>query len=362
METHEAWMRFALQLAQAAEGQTSPNPMVGAVVVKDGQMMGLGAHVQAGTPHAEVHALEMAAATAKGATLYVTLEPCPHVGRTPPCTEKIIQSGVKQVVIGSVDLDPRVSGKGITRLKEAGIEVLQAVLEKECLQLNEAYFYHRRTGRPFVTLKTATTLDGKIATANGDSRWITGKEARQFVHQLRHRQDAILVGIGTVLTDNPALTVRLQAGGKNPIRVIVDSHLRTPLQAKITNVAIAPTWIFTTDHRDIEKEKQLRAKGVQVISTGIAPLVDWKGLLHHLGGQGILSLLVEGGGQVNASLLRGGYVNKVIALIAPKLLGGATSPTSIAGESPAKVADASRLSQVTVAWLGEDVCFTGYLK
>jgi diaminohydroxyphosphoribosylaminopyrimidine deaminase / 5-amino-6-(5-phosphoribosylamino)uracil reductase len=362
METHEAWMRFALQLAQATAGQTSPNPMVGAVVVKNGQMMGLGAHVQAGTPHAEVHALQMAAATATGATLYVTLEPCPHFGRTPPCTEKIIQSGVKRVVIGSVDADSRVSGKGITQLKEAGLEVIQAVLEKECLALNEAYFYHRRTGKPFVTLKIATTLDGKIATANGDSRWITGKEARQFVQQLRHRQDAILVGVGTVLADNPALTVRLAEKGKNPIRIIVDSHLRTPLQAKITDVALAPTWIFTTDQRDREKEKQLRAKGVQVISTGKTPRVDWQVLLHHLGEQGILSLLVEGGGQVNASLLHAGDVNKVIALIAPKLLGGATSPTSVAGESPVKVADASQLRDVTVDWLGEDVCFTGYLK
>lgn len=361
MGRHEDWMRLAIQLAKAAEGQTAPNPMVGAVAVKEGRIIGSGAHLKAGTPHAEVHCLQMAGDEAKGCTLYVTLEPCNHYGRTPPCTENILQSGVKQVVIGSVDPDPQVSGSGIKRLRAAGVEVIQGVLESECLKMNEAYFHHRKTGKPFVTLKTATTLDGKIATATGDSRWITGEASRQYVHQLRHRHDAILVGVGTVLADNPRLTTRLETGGIHPLRVIVDSYLRTPLDAAVVDTSEAATWIFTTAQRDREKEKRLLEKGVQVISTGAGPRVDWEVLLQFLGRKGILSLLVEGGGEVNASLLKEQQVQKVIAFIAPKLLGGKWSPTSIEGESPAKMAEAWTLRDIDVQRFGEDICMTGYL-
>jgi diaminohydroxyphosphoribosylaminopyrimidine deaminase/5-amino-6-(5-phosphoribosylamino)uracil reductase len=354
-------MLLAYHLAKATEGQTSPNPMVGAVVVKEGRVIGTGVHLRAGTPHAEVHALNMAGTEAEGSTLYVTLEPCDHYGRTPPCTERIIRSGVKRVVVGSLDPDKRVSGRGIRRLSDAGIEVITGVLEKECLQLNEAYFHHRRTGKPFVTLKMAMTLDGKIATPGGDSRWITGEVARRHVHELRHRADAILVGVGTVLADNPRLTTRLPAGGKHPLRVIVDSRLRTPVDAAVTETEEASTWIFTTDLRDRAKERKLLEKGVQVISTGPGPRVDWERVLEVLGDAGILSLLVEGGGEVNASLLREGRVQKVIAFLAPKLLGGRRSPTAVEGEDPAKMADALELANLQVEQFGDDLCVTGYV-
>jgi len=362
MRTHEDWMRLACQLAGATRGQTSPNPVVGAVVVKEGQLIGSGVHLRAGTPHAEAHAIQMAGDAAQGSTLYVTLEPCNHHGRTPPCTEAIIRSGVKAVYVGALDPDERVSGGGITRLREAGIEVQVGVLQGECEKLNEEYFFHRRTGQPFVTLKMAMTLDGKIATPTGDSRWITGEASRRFVHELRHRSDAILVGVGTVIADNPILTTRLDGGGKNPLRVIMDSRLRTPLDAAITDTHVAPTLIFTTDQKDPDKERALTARGVQVISTGRGPRVSWEEVLKRLGDRGILSLLVEGGGEVNASLIAEGHVNKVIAFFAPKILGGKESPTSVEGTGPLRMAEAKTLKNVSVERFGEDICISGYLK
>jgi diaminohydroxyphosphoribosylaminopyrimidine deaminase / 5-amino-6-(5-phosphoribosylamino)uracil reductase len=361
MPTHEDWMRLALDLAKATEGQTAPNPMVGAVVVKEGRLLGTGVHLQAGTPHAEVHALRMAGEAARGSTVYVTLEPCNHYGRTPPCTEAILQAGVSRVVVGSVDPDPRVAGRGIARLRSAGVEVLEGVLEEECLRLNEAYFHHRRTGRPFVTLKMAMTLDGKIATASGDSRWVTGESARKYVHELRNRYQAILVGVGTGLADRPQLTTRLEHGGKQPIRIIVDSHLRTPLDAPVTDTSLAPTWIFTTEQKDPEKERALIDKGVRVISTGEGPLVDWDVLFEFLGKEGILSVLVEGGSEVNASLLKGNHVQKVIAFVAPKILGGQYSKSAVGGESPETMAEAIPLRNVTTQMFGQDLCITGYI-
>jgi diaminohydroxyphosphoribosylaminopyrimidine deaminase / 5-amino-6-(5-phosphoribosylamino)uracil reductase len=361
VETHEHWMNLAVQLAKATTGQTSPNPMVGAVVVKGNRLIGTGAHLRAGTSHAEVHALHMAGDEAKGSTIYVTLEPCNHFGRTPPCTEKIIEFGVKRVVVGSGDPDTLVAGKGIARLKEAGIEVIEGILAKACLQLNEAYFHHRKTGMPFVTLKTATTLDGKIATSSGDSRWITGVESRAYVHQLRHEQDAILVGANTVIADDPELTSRLPDGsGIHPVRIILDSTLRTPLTAKILNTTQAPTWIFTTEAKDSFKEATFQEAGVQVFTTASGPRVHIEQMLKILGSKGILSLLVEGGSEVNAAMLRGNYVHKIIAFLAPKLLGGAASPSSIGGESPDKMAEALQLHRVSWKTYGEDLCVTGY--
>jgi diaminohydroxyphosphoribosylaminopyrimidine deaminase/5-amino-6-(5-phosphoribosylamino)uracil reductase len=362
VEHHEQWMKLALQLAQATAGQTSPNPMVGAVVVKNNRLLGSGAHLQAGTPHAEVHALTMAGDEAKGSTIYVTLEPCNHHGRTPPCTEKIIASGVVRVVIGSGDPDELVAGQGIKRLRAAGIEVIEGVCAEACLQLNEAYFHHRCTGLPFVTLKTATTLDGKIATESGDSRWITGEASRAYVHRLRHQSDAILVGVQTVLADNPALTTRLPEGaGLHPVRIVVDSRLRTPLTASIVDTSVAPTWIFTTDEADKTKAEKLRAAGVKVISTGAGSRVNLDIMLQRLGSDGILSLLVEGGSQINAAMLHGNHVQKVISFLAPKLLGGVASPSAVAGESPAKMADAWELKRVSWQQFGDDLCVTGYL-
>lgn len=279
----------------------------------------------------------------------------------PPCTEGIVRSGITHVYIGSVDPDPRVSGSGIKYLKSAGIEVIQGILEEECSVLNEAYFHHRHTGKPFVTLKSATTLDGKIATSTGDSKWITGEASRAYVHTLRHQHDAILVGVNTVIRDNPSLTTRLEAGGKHPIRIVVDSQLRIPLESILLHDELAPTWIFTTKQRDAEKEKQLREMGIEIFSTGEGPRVHWEKVLHTLGEKGILSLLVEGGGTVNAALLKGDYIHKVIAFIAPKLLGGKEGPTSVEGEGPLLLTDAKTLHDVKVKHFEEDICIIGYL-
>ncbi len=362
MKHHERWMRVALELASATRGQTSPNPLVGAVVVKDGRIVGSGAHLKAGTPHAEVHALNMAGEQAKGATIYVTLEPCNHHGQTPPCTEKILSSGCKRVVLGAKDPDDRVAGSGIRRLREAGLEVIEGVLEEECLRLNEAYFYHRRTGLPFVTLKTAMTLDGKIATSTGDSKWVTNALSREQVHYMRHWHDAIMVGIGTVLKDRPRLTTRLPGGGKNPIRIVADSQLRIPLDNPLTNTKEAPTWIFCTDEADKTKEEKLRERGVKVIRTGSGPRVDLVQAMTHLGEQGVLSVLLEGGGELNWSMLKASLIGKVVTFIAPKLLGGRDSITPISGRGFEKMSLALELENITVERFGEDLCITGYPK
>lgn len=362
MRHHEKWMRIALELANATRGQTSPNPMVGAVVVKDGRIVGSGAHLKAGTPHAEVHALNMAGEQAKGSTLYVTLEPCNHHGKTPPCTEKILSSGCKRVVLGARDPDKRVSGTGVSRLREAGVEVIEGVLEEECLRLNEAYFHHRRTGLPFVTMKTAMTLDGKIATSTGDSKWVTNELSREHVHYMRHWHDAIMVGIGTVLKDSPRLTTRLPEGGKNPLRIVADSRLRIPLDIPLTDAREAPTWIFCTAEADKEKEKRLVERGVKVIRTGDGPRVDLLKAMRHLGDQGILSLLLEGGGELNWSMLEASLVGKVVTFIAPKLLGGRESITPVSGRGFEKMSFAVELENITVERFGGDLCITGYPK
>ncbi|SDW56141.1 diaminohydroxyphosphoribosylaminopyrimidine deaminase / 5-amino-6-(5-phosphoribosylamino)uracil reductase [Marininema mesophilum] len=356
---NEEWMRFALSLAQSAQGQTSPNPMVGAVAVKEGRLIGFGAHLRAGTPHAEVHALDMAGEQAKGCTLYVTLEPCNHYGRTPPCTKKIIDSGVKRVVVGCLDPDHRVAGQGLIRLREAGVEIIEGVLNTDCLQLNEAYFHHRKTGLPFVTLKTAVTLDGKTATVSGDSRWITGDAARLEVHRLRHTHDAVLVGSGTVLADRPQLTTRLPGGGVNPIRVVIDSRLQLSLDTPVADVSEVPTWVFCTEEADEKREQALIERGLRVFRTGGSPRVDLHKVFQRLGQEEIMSVLTECGGELNATLLQGGHVNQVKVFLAPKLLGGKESETALEGENPLKMADAMRLTDVEVAHFGEDICITG---
>lgn len=363
MQRHEDWMRLALNLAQATTGQTGSNPMVGAVVVKEGRIIGQGVHLQRGEAHAEVHALRMAGEQARGGTIYVTLEPCNHQGNTPPCTEAILQAGLERVVIGSTDPDVRVAGQGIARLQQAGLDVIPGVLASECDQMNEAYFHHRITGLPFVTLKMATTLDGKIATSNGDSRWITNEASRQRVHELRDQYQAILVGVNTVNADDPALTCRLPVGGKNPLRVVVDSKLRTQPSAKIADVKEAPTLIFTTDpyiHSD--RAEQLRSHRVQVIAAGSGPHVDFSKLLQYLGEQGILSLLVEGGSAIHGSLLAEQRVQKVITFMAPKLLGGANSLTAVAGPNPKWMSEAIHLTNLSWESFGDDLCITGYPK
>ncbi len=356
-----SYMRLALQLAESTKGQTSPNPMVGSVVVSNGKVVGMGAHLKAGTEHAEVHALHMAGEYAKGATIYVTLEPCSHYGKTPPCAELIIERGIKRVVIATLDPNPLVAGNGIKMLKEANIEVEVGVLQTEAIDLNKIFFHYIKTKTPYVTLKTATSLDGKIATSTGESKWITGEVAREDVHMLRHEHDAILVGVGTVLADNPSLTTRRKTGGNNPIRVILDHQLRTPIDSKVVTDKEAETWIFTTSNAPLVKKEQLIKCGVKVIDL-IQDKIKVEQLLQHLGDSGITSLFVEGGSTVNDSFLRSKCINEVITYIAPKLIGGSEAPTSFSGIGISNLEDSLHLTIKEVTQLGQDLKIVSVLK
>ncbi|MBM7855756.1 diaminohydroxyphosphoribosylaminopyrimidine deaminase/5-amino-6-(5-phosphoribosylamino)uracil reductase [Desulfohalotomaculum tongense] len=358
------YMKEALQLAAKAEGCTSPNPMVGAVVVKNGRIVGRGYHQRAGTPHAEVHALREAGEQAEGATIYVTLEPCCHYGRTPPCTEAIKKAGISRVVVAITDPNPLVAGRGLNILKEAGIEVTSGVLADEAGKLNEVFIKYITTNRPFVVLKAAVSLDGKIATATGESQWITGPESREYAHRLRHRYDGILVGINTVLSDNPSLTARLpEGGGRDPVRIVLDSKCRTPLDAKIINQSSkAKTIIATTEAADREKIEALKQAGAEVIVLpGSSGRVDIEELLKELGRREITSLLVEGGGGVHGSFLTAKMVDKVYWFIAPMLIGGAEAPGAVAGRGAEKLADAVKLKELTIHRFGPDICIEGYV-
>lgn len=358
----EKYMRMALRLAEKARGRTSPNPLVGSVVVKDGKVIGRGYHRKAGGPHAEAIALKKAGEAAKDATLYVTLEPCSHVNkRTPPCSPLVIQSGVQRVVVGMIDPNPRVSGNGIKALRSAGIEVETGVLEAEAKRVNEAFIKHITTGMPFVTLKIAQTLDGKIATSSGESKWITGEQAREEGRRLRNINDAILVGINTVLADDPALTTRIP-GGRDPIRVIVDAHLRIPLHARVLKQkSQARTIIATAAGAPENKIKKLQAVGAEVIT--IKPVqgrVNLRDLMKKLGRMDIMSVLIEGGAEINASALKAGIVDKVTLFVAPMLMTGRDSLCSIGGVSPRKLSQAVRLTHVTSQFVGPDLMITGY--
>ncbi|WP_088102302.1 bifunctional diaminohydroxyphosphoribosylaminopyrimidine deaminase/5-amino-6-(5-phosphoribosylamino)uracil reductase RibD [Halalkalibacter urbisdiaboli] len=348
----EDYMRLALQLAEGTRGQTSPNPMVGSVVVKDGQIVGMGAHLKAGEGHAEVQALKMAGDKAYGATIYVTLEPCSHYGKTPPCADLIIERGLKRVVIAMVDPNPAVAGKGVEKLRKAGIKVKIGVCEQESRDLNQVFFHYIKTKKPFVTLKSATTLDGKTATVTGKSKWITGPPSREDVHHYRHTHDAILVGSGTVIADNPSLTTRLPNGGKNPVRVILDRQLRTPLDANIVTDGEAPTWIMTTKAASQEKEKLLQEKGVTIIRVDAFSISS---VLEELGRRSITSVFVEGGAEVNGGFLQEKQVNQVITYIAPKLFGGAGAPSVIGGEGVSEVDEALKFVIQNVVKIGDDV-------
>ncbi|OIJ10714.1 riboflavin biosynthesis protein RibD [Anaerobacillus alkalilacustris] len=349
-----SYMHLALQLAERTKGQTSPNPMVGSVVVKNGEIVGMGAHLKAGTEHAEVHAIKMAGEKAKEATIYVTLEPCSHHGKTPPCTDLIIKNGIKRVVIATLDPNPLVAGSGIEKLREANIEVEVGVLEQEARELNKVFFHFISNCTPFVTLKTATSLDGKIATSTGQSKWITGDAARTDVHQLRHEHDAILVGIGTVLADNPTLTTRIETGGKNPIRIILDRTLRTPLDSNIVINKEAETWVVTSVQAPKTKQDELEKLGVKVVKVA-HDKIKIKDLLQILGKKGITSLFVEGGSAVNDSFLRAHAINELITYIAPKLIGGKEAPTSFSGIGFSKIENALPLTIKEVKQIGDDI-------
>jgi diaminohydroxyphosphoribosylaminopyrimidine deaminase / 5-amino-6-(5-phosphoribosylamino)uracil reductase len=358
------YMRHALRLAAKAAGRTSPNPMVGAVVVKDGRVIATGYHQRAGEPHAEAIALRKAGGGAENATLYVTLEPCSHRGkRTPPCSPLVIQSGVKRVVIAMIDPNPRVSGGGVRAIRKAGIEVVTGVLEPEAHQLNEAFIKHVTKKYPFVTLKIAQTLDGKIATATGESKWITGKAAREAGHRLRDQHDAILVGINTVLKDDPSLTARI-AGGRDPLRVIVDSALRISLQARVVaQRSAARTIVATLANAPKDKIKKLQAAGAEIVLVrSDKGRVDLRDLMRKLGRRDIMSVLVEGGAEIHASALKSGIVDKVVLFIAPTLMTGTDSLCSIGGVSPIKLGHAIKLKDVTSRFVGQDIMVQGYIR
>ena len=359
-ELDESYMREALRIAEYARGRTSPNPLVGAVIVRDGAIVASGWHRAAGEPHAEIHALRMAGELARGATLYVTLEPCAHHGRTGPCAEAVIAAGLARVVVALSDPNPLVAGRGIHLLTAADIEVTTGVCEDEARRQNEIFLKWVTTKRPFVTLKTAMTLDGKIASHTGASRWITGAAARARVHAYRNEYDAILVGIGTVLADDPSLTTRLEHGtGKNPLRIVLDSEARTPLDAKIVADGAAPTIIVVSERADHRRVNLLRACGAEVVTLG-TQRVDIAALLDYLGAREITSLFVEGGAAVNWSLLAGGSVDKVHAFIAPMLMGGETAKTPIGGTGFDSPQTALRLHDMTVEQVGTDILVTGY--
>jgi diaminohydroxyphosphoribosylaminopyrimidine deaminase/5-amino-6-(5-phosphoribosylamino)uracil reductase len=359
------YMKKALSLARRAQGRTSPNPIVGAVLVKDGEVVGEGYHLRAGRPHAEINALNQAGEQARDATLYVTLEPCSHYGKTPPCVDAVIAAGVKRVVVAILDPNPRVAGQGVNRLRKAGIEVRVGVLEEEARRNNEFFFKYITWGIPFVTLKSAMTLDGKIATYTGDSRWVTGEDSRRFVHQLRNVYDAILVGIGTVIKDDPLLNTRLEVEGRrDPVRVILDEKLQLPLDSQIAaSAAQQSTLVFTSNQASEERAALLEDRGIKVIaidSDGDKLPLDV--VLKALGKREIMSLLVEGGGQVNASFLEAGLVDKVYWFIAPKLCGGNRAPSPVGGRGVARMAEAVRLTSYNIDRFQEDILITGYLS
>lgn len=362
---HE-YMQQALSLARRAKGVTSPNPCVGAIVVKEGTIVGKGFHRAAGMPHAEVEAIDDAGSNAMDATLYVTLEPCNHFGKTPPCTHKIMHAGIKTVVMGCMDPNPTVCGGGMKYLAENGITVVPGVLEKECKRLIEDFsWYVQHDHTPFVLLKCAATLDGRIATATGDSKWITNEKSRGHVHQIRHEVDAILTGSGTLHADNPSLTSRIKGvQTKDPIRIVLDTHLTICEDAVlITQQSDAKTIIVTGPDVSQEKKNRLGEKGVEFLEIPLKDSrLDLTELMIKLGQMSILSLLIEGGGQVAGSALRQGIVNKVLFFLAPKILGGSDGIPVFTGKGPLWIKDAFRLKEITLTQFDDDILVEGYLK
>jgi diaminohydroxyphosphoribosylaminopyrimidine deaminase / 5-amino-6-(5-phosphoribosylamino)uracil reductase len=359
------YMEQALALARRGLGTTSPNPPVGAVVVRKHRVVGAGYHRRAGGPHAEVFALRQAGVRARGATLYLTLEPCCHIRkRTPPCVPLILQSGVRRVVIGSRDPNPQVAGRGLAALRRAGLMVKLGVARATADALIEPYATRVTQGRPFVTLKAAATLDGKIATASGESQWITGPLARRRVQQLRAQSDAVVVGVGTVIADDPSLTVRGKSGRtRQPSRIVLDAQLRTPLSAKVLTDRRAPTIIVTTFDAPKTLRESMERLGVEVlVMPATHGRIVWKPLLQDLGRRGMNAVLIEGGGEVNATALRTGVVDRVILFLAPQLLGGRDAIAVIGGTSPTHLADAIRLRDTTVTRVGKDLMVEARVK
>ena len=352
------YMRRAMELAERGVGFTNPNPMVGAVIVKGGKVIGEGWHERCGEWHAERNAFRNCTVPAEGATMYVTLEPCCHYGKTPPCTEAIIEHGIARVVVGMEDPNPLVAGKGIALLREAGIEVVCGVEEEALREQNRVFLKYISTKLPWVAMKTAMTLDGKIATRTGDSKWITGAEARAYVHELRHRFMAILVGIGTAVADDPLLNCRIEGRGvRQPIRVVVDSNARLSLDSQLVKTAGEyRTIVAHTCFAPEERVKALREIGVEMLLCKEKEgLVDVRNLLELLGQSGIDSILLEGGGSLNYTFLSEGLADELYAFIAPKIVGGMNAKTPVEGAGMEKMADAINLELENVLNIGHDV-------
>ncbi len=367
MQKKEEYMRRALELARKGEGHTSPNPMVGCVVVKDGRIISEGYHEKYGEFHAERNALIRCTEDTAGADLYVTLEPCCHQGKTPPCTDIIIEKKIARVFVGSMDSNPLVAGKGVQILRDHGIYVETGILDAECRKLNEVFYHYIATKTPFVVMKYAMTLDGKIACATGDSKWVTGEIARTQVHRMRGRYRGIMVGIGTVLADDPMLNCRVE-GGVDPVRIICDSNLHIPTESQIVKTAsdietiVACSQEALESERKQEKIRRLREAGIQIIGTEGAHGVNLVELMKKLGEQNIDSILLEGGGTLNASALEDGIVNKVYAYIAGKLIGGMDARSPVEGMGIDRMADAITLQNMEIEKLGDDFCIVGYVK
>jgi diaminohydroxyphosphoribosylaminopyrimidine deaminase/5-amino-6-(5-phosphoribosylamino)uracil reductase len=359
------FMNMALDLAAKGEGFTSPNPMVGAVVVKDGRVVGRGYHKIAGGHHAEVNALDAAGDLAKGATLYVTLEPCNHTGRTPPCTCKILELGVGRVVVAMKDPNKKVTGGGVEFLKQNGVQVTTGVCEAQAKKLNEAFIKYVRSGRPFVMAKCAATLDGRIATRTGDSRWVTGEAARRFVHQLRHKVDAIMVGINTIRNDNPSLTTRL-AGlqSSDPARIILDTHLSiSPDTRVLQQISDAPTILVAGPAAVGDKKRALEKTGAQVIQVSLKNnLIDMNALMKQLGAMELTSLLIEGGSRVLASAFNFAVVDKVFFFYAPKILGGDDGVPICSGPGAELMNECIAVNDIAVHRFEDDVLIEGYVE
>lgn len=356
----EKYMRLAMQLAGNAIGRTSPNPLVGAVIVKDNRVVGCGWHRKAGTPHAEVHALNQAGELAQGADVYVTLEPCAHYGKTPPCAKALVEAKVKNVYGGLLDVNPKVAGKGFKILEDAGIHVEYGFLQDELRKQNEVFFKWIEHKKTFIILKAAMTLDGKIATATGQSKWITNETSRAYGYKLRDIYDGIMVGINTVIEDNPMLTARVD-GGKNPIRIVVDSSLKIDINANVVQDKSAKTIIATTDKADKDKILKLQAQDVDVIvvDKDENDKVDIEKLLDILGQQNICSILVEGGATLSGSFVAKKLVDKVYFFIAPKIIGGKEAKTPVAGTGILNLQEALTLKDIKIEKLEEDILIIG---
>lgn len=361
----EIYMKRALELSLKGIGRTSPNPLVGAVIVKNDKIIGEGYHECYGGAHAEVNAINNASEDVEGATIYVTLEPCSHHGKTPPCADLLVRKKISKVVIAMIDPNPKVAGRGVEILNKNNIQVVTGVLEEEAKKVNEIFLKYIQEKKPFCILKTAMTMDGKIATESGESMWITNEKSRHYVHELRNKVSGIMVGINTVMKDDPSLTTRLNEGGTDAVRIIVDSSLRIPLNAKVLNVnSPKKTIIATTEKADKNKLNKLsEMENVQVVTVPLKnSQVSLEFLFDWLGNEGIDSVLVEGGSSLNFSIIKSKLADKVITFIAPKILGGSGSKTPVGGEGFEKLKDAVLLEHLNITRFDEDVMIEAYVR